>query len=210
MSEILLTPAGHLRWEAVDAALEEEGRLASLRETFHADWREGLFSLAAKKLDPGGSLTLRYWQGVAEQFLTRLCQLPEEMTPQQAAPPGEAECAQWVLTAPPMQGGEYLTAETLLVIWNALAQWCGEAASQAGSLGDFLQTHAPRWHQVGRVCFHLAENKADPDRPFAFMATYVSGLGAAGRARHLPLRQALEQYAGANNLVRLDVSRAAV
>jgi len=187
-----------LLWEAEEAA-PEEGRLASLRATFNADWREGLFRLAAEKTDPGVSLTLRYWQGFAEQFLIRLCQLPEAMTPEQAAPPAEAECAHWVLTAPPMQGGEYLSTDTLLAIWNALAQWCGEAALANGGLGNFLETRAPRWHQVGRVCFHLAENKADPERPFAFMATYVSGLGAAGRARHLPLRQALEQYAGANN-----------
>src|SRR5262249_34555294 len=48
-----------------------------------------------------------------------------------------------------------------------------------------------------RVCFHLAENKNDPTRPFAFMATYTAGFGAAGRLQHLPFRKALEQYAGA-------------
>ena len=198
MSDIRLTPSGHLRWEVAEAA-PEEGRLASLHKAFSADWREGLFRLAAEKIDAGASPTLRFWAGFAEQFLTRLCQLPEEMSPRQVAPPDAAECAQWALTAPPMQGGEYLSPEALLAIWDALAEWSDEAATAAGGLGAFLEERAPRWHQVGRVCFHLAENKADPERPFAFMATYVAGLGAAGRARHLPLRQALEQYAGANN-----------
>ena len=46
------------------------------------------------------------------------------------------------------------------------------------------------------------------------MATYASGFGAAGRLRHLPLRQALEQYAGARQrgaLIKLlsPVQRAA-
>ncbi len=198
MAEIRLTPAGHLRWETADTGAGE-GRLAALGERFEAEWREGLFTLAADKADPGASLTLRYWQGFAEEFLTRLCQLPEGMTPAEVAAPTEAERAQWVLTAPPMTGGEYISPETLAAIWQALAEWSAAAAAAEGGLAALLEARAPRWHQVGRVCFHLAENKADPERPFAFMATYVSGLGAAGRARHLPLRQALEQYAGANN-----------
>ena len=74
-----------------------------------------------------------------------------------------------------------------------------EAVAATGGLETFLQTRAPKWHQVGRVCFHLAENKSDATRPFAFMATYTAGFGAAGRLQHLPLRKALEQYAGAKN-----------
>ena len=84
-------------------------------------------------------------------------------------------------------------------IWEALDRWAHEAVAATGGLETFLQTRAPKWHQVGRVCFHLAENKHDDTRPFAFMATYTAGFGAAGRLQHLPLRKALEQYAGAQN-----------
>ncbi len=52
---------------------------------------------------------------------------------------------------------------------------------------------------MGRVCFHLAENKQDPEFPFAFMSTYVPRLGKNARAQHLPLNQALREYAGTNN-----------
>ncbi|MGH6802340.1 MAG: DEAD/DEAH box helicase [Methyloceanibacter sp.] len=200
--EIRLTPTGNLRWEG-SGETPGDSLLASLRETFAASWCEGLFLLAAVKAEPGDSPILRYWQGFAECFLMRLCHLPEGMTPSQVEQPSEAECAHWVLTAPPMPGGEYLSAEVLLNVWNALVQWCVEASEAASGLQAFLEARAPKWRQVGRVCFHLAENKADPERPFAFMATYVSGLGAAGRTRHLPLRQALEQYAGAKNRAAL-------
>ncbi|MCX5759112.1 MAG: SNF2 helicase-associated domain-containing protein, partial [Candidatus Hydrogenedentes bacterium] len=166
---------------------------------FEADWREGLFLLAADKTDSDASPGLRYWQGIAESLLTRLCHLPEGMAPATVDAPSEAERAQWVLTAPPMPGGEYLSVDLLLSLWNVLLDWCAVAVESASGLQAFLEERAPKWHQVGRVCFHLAENKADPDRPFAFMATYVSGLGAAGQARHLPLGKALEQYAGAKN-----------
>ena len=56
---------------------------------------------------------------------------------------------------------------------------------------------------MGRVCFHLAENRNDEERPFAFLATYASGFGAGGRLKHQPLRNALQQYAGANNRTAL-------
>ena len=50
---------------------------------------------------------------------------------------------------------------------------------------------------VGRVHFNLAENRKDAERPFAFLATYVSGLAAHGALRHAPLGAALREYAGA-------------
>lgn len=59
LSEIRLTPSGHLCWETADDA-PESGAVASLRKTFDADWREGLFLLAAEKTDVGGWLTPRF------------------------------------------------------------------------------------------------------------------------------------------------------
>ncbi len=59
---------------------------------------------------------------------------------------------------------------------------------------------------MGRVCLHLAENKGDNDYPFAFMATYIAQLSNRGNAKHQPLGQALQQYAGArqkNQLINL-------
>src|SRR5437660_1491791 len=39
----------------------------------------------------------------------------------------------------------------------------------------------------------------DADAPFAFLATYTTRLSAAAKAQHLPLGQALREYAGAAN-----------
>jgi non-specific serine/threonine protein kinase len=201
LTNIRLTPAGKLHWDA-PGDTTEDARLVRLHKRFDADWREGLFLLAAEKADTSASPTLRYWQGIAEALLTRLCHLSPEMTLAAVEPLTDGECTQWVLTAPPMSGGEYLSAELLVTLWDALLDWCGGAAATEG-VQAFLAERAPKWHQVGRVCFHLAENKSDPERPFAFMASYVSGLGASGQARHLPLGKALEQYAGAKNRAAL-------
>ena len=195
--EIRLTPTGQLRWEAPEGE-PESAVFAPLRKAFQADWREGLFTLAAEKLNLDAP-TLRYWQALAERYLTGLCHIPGAMETFEVEAPSPADYASLVLTAPPMQGGEYLSDAVLQHIWEALDGWVHEAVVTTGGLETFLQTRAPKWHQVGRVCFHLAENKNDVTRPFAFMATYTAGFGAAGQLQHLPLRKALEQYAGAQN-----------
>ncbi|WP_449491597.1 hypothetical protein [Caballeronia sp. M23-90] len=52
------------------------------------------------------------------------------------------------------------------------------------SLQDFLKSRHPAWNLVGRVHFNLAENRKDPESPFAFLATYTSRLSAHGKAQY--------------------------
>ena len=49
---------------------------------------------------------------------------------------------------------------------------------------------------LGRVCFHLAENKQDPDYPFAFIATYATSYTGLREVQHKPLITAFQEYAG--------------
>ena len=83
-----------------------------------------------------------------------------------------------------------------------------------GGLTAYLREKNPLWRLVGRVTFHLAENKRDTQHPFAFLATYTGRLSAQGRPQHKPLGQALKEYLGEENrpaLVQLltPVNRAA-
>ena len=204
-----LTPAGDLRWDAARAA-----PAGDLPAAFAADWREALFRLAAERLPTREMPGLRYWQTLAERYLTGLCHLPEETDRFAIAPLSADDCRHWIQSAPPMPGGEYLSAESLQRIWRGLDDWVQAAAADAGGLAILLRERAPGWDQVGRVCFHLAENRNDEARPFAFMASCAAGLGATGRVRRLPLRKALEEHSGAGNraaLVKLlaPVNRAA-
>jgi SNF2 family DNA or RNA helicase len=197
MAEIKLTPSGQLRWNRDESS--ESPTLEAIRKIFENDWVEGLFRLAVDKWTLGDSQTLRYWQGSAQRYLTELCHIPESAETIDVAPPGGGEFASWVLTAPPMVGGEYLSETVLREIWTQLDQWVCRHIKSAGGLSHFLQQQAPLWHQVGRVCFHLAENKTNEAYPFAFMATYSTGFGVGGHLKHLGLGKALEQYAGAKN-----------
>ena len=62
-------------------------------------------------------------------------------------------------------------------------------------LQEFLKRRNPVWNLVGRVHFNLAENRQDPEAPFAFLATYTPRLSAQAKAQHLPSVR-LRGYAG--------------
>jgi len=78
-----------------------------------------------------------------------------------------------------------------------------ELAESKCGIQEFLKRRNPAWNLVGRVHFNLAENRKDPDAPFAFLATYTTRLAANAKAQHLPLGKALGEYAGAANTDRL-------
>ena len=103
-----------------------------------------------------------------------------------------------------MPGGEYLTPAVLAGLCARMAAAVqDDLAEWEGTVEAFLRSASPAWNLVGRVCFHLAENKNDPDAPFAFVATYTTRLSAQAKAQHLPLAQALREYAGARNKAAL-------
>lgn len=88
----------------------------------------------------------------------------------------------------------------LLGLWAGLDAWVREEVASSGEgLTAWLEKRAAIWHQVGRVCFHLGENKRDPGFPFAFLATYAPRLSKGGRVQYQPLGKALQEYAGERN-----------
>ena len=117
MGEIRLTPTGQLRWETVSEQ-SDTAIMAGLQKVFEKDSLEGLFKLAADKYNTGDSLTLRYWQGLVEQYLTKLCHIPESASDIIVEAPTSAEYSTLLLTAPPMSGGEYLSQSVLREIWD--------------------------------------------------------------------------------------------
>ncbi|MFM2248274.1 MAG: hypothetical protein RL071_4349, partial [Pseudomonadota bacterium] len=102
--------------------------------------------------------------------------------------------------APPMLGGELVSVELLLGLWAELGRALVErAAEHEGGAQGFFQAAHPLWCAAGRVCLHLAENKRDPERPFAFIATYARARDDRAELQHLPLSRALQEFSGAKN-----------
>ena len=66
-------------------------------------------------------------------------------------------------------------------------------------MAGYLKKLNPLWNMVGRVTFHLAENRKDNTRPFAFLATYTARLSGWARPQYLPLGKAFTDYSTAGN-----------
>lgn len=142
----------------------------------------------------------RWLRSYAGQFFTRLCQTRDALA---TPPPSIEERKALISAAPPFPGAEYLTAEGLERWWLDLAQHIGQQ-SEAQGVETWLRETCPAWHAVGRVTFHLAENKTDTQRPFAFLATFTEKLSATGQPQHLPLARALQLYAGQKDQAALN------
>ncbi|MFW6373667.1 MAG: DEAD/DEAH box helicase [Thermodesulfobacteriota bacterium] len=201
---LTLTPGGRLHpvEGGGDAGARPDPWMKRVTTGFSSSSAEGLFALAATLPEIPPAPALSFWRDFASRYLTRLCRTPESVEGRidPIAPPDESELAALVMSAPPMQGGEYLNSEVLYSLWVDLDTWAQQriVASGKGAAG-WLKKHAPIWSRVGRVCFHIAENKRDPDLPFAFLATYAPSLSTGGRVQYRPLGKALQEYAGERN-----------
>ena len=148
-----------------------------------------------------------WWREFGARYVTALCTRCEGDAAQDQfgleAPPMQ-ELEEIAISAPPMTGAEYLTAGVLDSLWQDLNKaFLVELSESECGVQDFLKRRNPAWNLVGRVHFNLAENRKDADAPFAFLATYTTRLSAQAKAQHLPLGQALREYAGAANKQRL-------
>ena len=204
---LALTPVGTLVVRAapdadpVDSAAAERIGAAFARGTGH-----GLLQLGAAEVDTPLPAGIAFWRDVGRAFVTQLCAQPELEAGRKRlhVPVPEVELAALAAGAPPMPGGEYLAAGVLASLWEAMNAACrAELAEFAGPVEAYLGSRSVAWHLVGRVHFHLAENRTEPDAPFAFLATYSTRLGTHGKPRHRPLGEAIREYAGAGNRAKL-------
>ncbi len=198
-----LKPSGRLFFTAADLTTSDRG-LDKLRQLIgEGEEYRALIELAVLGKQQLLSPSLRYWSDICQYYLDARCLTPEGKVLTALEPPGLAQIHQWLNSRPPMLGAEYLNSQVLQSFWQNLDDWLREyVGAHYRDLSDFLEANASAWHRVGRVCFHLAENKSNPDYPFAFMATFSPEFKRSGN-RHLPLAKALEQYAGKENRQKL-------
>ncbi len=171
-----------------------------IRQAFQRGAGHGLLRLGAAETGALLPPVFAYWRELAGAYVTALCTRSDtegfEVPPLQ---PPEERLQSLAEAAPVMPGAEYLTVEVLRNLWGEIATALGvELAESKVTLPVFLKSLNPAWNVIGRVHFNLAENKKDPQSPFAFLATYTHQLSSQGTAQHLPLGQALREYAGAN------------
>lgn len=205
---IALTPAGHVLVRASDPRepAPEAPAARRIRAAFERGHGAGLLHLGAAEARTALPPVFAFWRDLGRAFVAALCALPDlEERREHAEPaprPGELE--RLAAAAPPMPGAEYLTTQVLGTLWtDVLEAWRTDVAATTGTVQDWLASRDPAWSVVGRVHLHLAENRRDPERPFAFLATYTTGLAANGKPQHRPLGEAVREASSAADRRRL-------
>ncbi len=200
---ILPNGALHLEWIDTRDAISKSSRL--LQKEIHERYRKKstgdktdrwLLFLGFSDPQVPLSSSLDYWRGFSGLFAKKLYQTPdlESLRHRVKIPFVKAELETHLAHAPMMTGAEYLREELLESQWTRLTEAFSKSIqSYEGSVAAFIRTYSPDVHLVGRVFFHLVENR-DDEYPFAFMATYTTRLNRQGKSKHLPLKHALAEY----------------
>lgn len=197
----VLAPFGHLL-----CVPDPEGAILpeALAVAFSSGAGNGLLHLGAAHVTTILPPSWGWWRDFAVRHVTALCAAGEENEGGEAPLPDALTIETILSDAPPMSGAEYLSPDALTALWAETGAAFLRALDASGtSRADFLKSLNPAWNLVGRVHFNLAENRKDPEAPFAFLATYTTRLSATGKAQHLPLSQALAEFSGGKKKAQL-------
>lgn len=171
---------------------------ARLAEAFHDGTGTGLLHLATAETTTDLPPAWSWLRGWGQQYLATACRRSDLAACWATLDLPVPDDIQGICDrAPPFTGRELLRPHTLVAWWSAIAAAFREEATRfSGSVHDWFAERGPTWHAVGRVCFHVAENKREQAAPFAFLATYAARVGADGKPQHVPLGRALKQARG--------------
>ena len=204
MPVLAVSPSGrfHLDLLPAENAAVTPAILARIHHAFERNTLAGMLHLGASELATQLPPSLAFGRELTHLFMMRLCAMPDLAQHwdrlELVAP--HAELAQLLAGMPPMVGAEYLDLSRLESLWaDLLLEARAQITLEDGDVEAWLGHKHPSWNLLGRVCFHLAENKANPDAPFAFLATYAATVSQQAKVQHLPLGRALQEYAGNQN-----------
>lgn len=211
----MVWPSGVVGLKAAeDGALEQSASLPQeLVDGFQRSMFAGLTVLVSSRCQSDLPVSLVYFRDLAQRYFQSLCRQTTGAGADWSTPgvPDQQTLDELARRAPPMLGLEYLSTESLRELWLGLDQYTQhQVAATKGGLAGYLLALRSDWNLVGRVTFHLAENKRNPDKPFAFLATYTEGQGKTGALQHIPLAEALKQSIAAKDSKQLDVLLAPV
>jgi non-specific serine/threonine protein kinase len=199
-----LSPSGHLYLDTTqeNAEMLSKSLAEKLQSFFSINEAVGLLRLGLTHFDEVLPPSFSFWRQFAQIFITEMCK--HAHSEDQLVLPEIAFLAEEINNlmdqAPFIRGIDYFNDEIARRFWANLHKALFEELNLfKGSLSDYLVVFDSSWNTLGRVCFHLAENKNNARYPFAFLATYTMGLSKKNaHPQHLPLAKALEAYAGKN------------
>lgn len=202
---------------ASEVSLSEE-----LQQAFQRGPADGLTLLSSVHWEKGLTPATAFWRKFGRLYFQSICRQSTQSSDAWNSPdaPSEETLSEILQTAPMMVGLENLRPESLAELWVQLDQYTQQKVrswrkgANASKLSSYLHSLDPAWNLIGRVTFHLAENKKSETKPFAFIATYTESASKSGAFQHVPLAEALKQSLDSGDTRRLDallqpVSRAA-
>lgn len=212
----ILQPDGRfeLDWQHVwdapssDAATTANTRFQALasqfqtvQEDIHSRYIRGeqdlFFSLAYIDKPDGLAESLQYLMEIAAAFVRLLALNPnlEQLRERATADLDEDTANRLLECAPYLHGQNLLDREWIDQAWRRLHEsYAARLPAWEGSVQSLLAASRAHVHFVGRIYFHLVENKETEEYPFSFMATYAAEGETSGKSRHLPLKNALMEY----------------
>jgi len=205
ISDCTLTPSGKISVvTSPDDSIHVEH--LKLKALFSEDSAAALLHLGAMREPPRLGPGLAYLRALSRGFLGSLCTRLDATLP---APLGLPEFQEHVLShfiecVPPMKGAELIDARMLRQLWEQLGSAANRAAaSRPTGFEGYLQETGSDLQVAGRVCLHVAENPLNQELPFAFLATYRCRVPGSSKTRNVPLAQALQEYAEAQDRFQL-------
>jgi superfamily II DNA or RNA helicase len=198
-----LSPTGHLHHHTHTDTSEtlSKSTAEKIQSFFSISESVGLLRLGLTQFDEPLPSSFLFWKQFSEIFITEICKqadFNEQSVIHHVEFPTDKIKA-LIEQAPFIRGIDYLNQEIAESLWKGLLiALTDELCACEVNLNEYLSTFHTAWNTIGRVCFHLAENKRHADYPFAFLATYTTGLSRQSNLQHLPLGKALEEYADKN------------
>ncbi len=198
----VITPDGtiQLEWMETDEPVGKGSRMLQdeIYRRFEEEPDSWLLYLSFSDQSVSLSPSLHFLRRFSGLFARGLSQTPELETLRHRVRveiPDE-EMTRALNTAPMMIGADYLNRDFLASVWEDLHRsFSRSIQGDRGSVEAFFRSFSPNVHLVGRIFFHMVENKTG-DLPFAFLATYSTRVNRQGQSRHVPLKYALKEYEG--------------
>ena len=167
-------------------------------EAFEKDRYEALYHLGFSNREKWFSPSIEYLHRISEMLIRRVSQQPDIELSRDAVEAilGDDEAKALVEGLPFVLGMEHVNAEWVRKLWDRLLEvFRSEIKVYEGTVARYFLDHHANINVVGRVFFHLVENKGSA-YPFAFMATYTTKPVKSRRAVHTPLKNALAEFEG--------------
>jgi non-specific serine/threonine protein kinase len=185
--------------------VQEISGKAYMNDALFADFKtepyKTLFYFGFEDKHPDMSVSLSFLHGVCQSFINALSHDPDIEITKSVKTPDTVVFLDMLHGIPYAVGAEYINANWFLDLWTELsAVFNKEISLWHDTIASFLTTYNAKLNVVGKVFFHLVENKSDA-YPFAFLATYSTATAEPGKAAHVPLKNALLEYKDRQDLL---------